>query len=171
MFRSSLWSPRYFLWSACFFFIPIVILFCYLGACVIREQSCMSKWRSIQTSETASKFGIDLHHTSLTMNKHLRKRKERPFLNRWRLDSHRCRRLIPINLHPLLLITPVTCNSLQLVTLLRYVLPSVGVPDPDPQSACFWASQLQIHYLEVRIRILPFSHKGVERSEIMLAIT
>jgi hypothetical protein len=32
----------------------------------------------------------------------------------------------------------------------------LGLPDPDPFS-------------EVWIRILPFSHKGVERTEIMLA--
>jgi hypothetical protein len=35
------------------------------------------------------------------------------------------------------------------------------------RSACFWASR--IHYLEVWIRILPFSHRDVERTEIMLA--
>jgi hypothetical protein len=35
---------------------------------------------------------------------------------------------------------------------------------------CFWASRIQIHYSEVRIRIriLPFSHEGVGRTEIML---
>ncbi len=38
-------------------------------------------------------------------------------------------------------------------------------------SACFWASQIRIwiHLSEVWIRILPFSHKGIKRTEIMLA--
>jgi hypothetical protein len=36
-------------------------------------------------------------------------------------------------------------------------------------SACFWASRIRVHYSEVRIRILPFSHKCVERTEIMPA--
>ncbi len=37
-------------------------------------------------------------------------------------------------------------------------------------SACLWASRirLRIHKSEVRIRILPFSHKCAERTEIML---
>jgi hypothetical protein len=33
----------------------------------------------------------------------------------------------------------------------------------------FWASWIRIHKSEVRIRILPFPHRGVERIEIMLA--
>ncbi len=40
-------------------------------------------------------------------------------------------------------------------------------------SGWFWASRIRIHQSEVRIliriRILSFSHKGVERTEIMLA--
>ncbi len=38
-------------------------------------------------------------------------------------------------------------------------------------SACFWASRIRIHLSDVWIRIwiLPFSHKGVERTDIMLA--
>jgi hypothetical protein len=62
-----------------------------------------------------------------------------------------------------------------------YLSTSVGDPDPqDPHafglpvsagSACFWASRFQnrIHESEVEIRILPFSHKGVQWTEIMLA--
>ncbi len=37
------------------------------------------------------------------------------------------------------------------------------------RSACFLATRIRIRYSEVRIRILPFSHKGVERTEIMFA--
>jgi hypothetical protein len=38
-------------------------------------------------------------------------------------------------------------------------------------SACFWAFRIRIHQSEVRIRIriLPFSHRCVERTEIMPA--
>ncbi len=52
---------------------------------------------------------------------------------------------------------------------------SVGDPDPDPHvfgppgSACFWASWIRIHKSQVRIRLFPFAHKGVERTEIMPA--
>jgi hypothetical protein len=38
--------------------------------------------------------------------------------------------------------------------------------DWDP---CFWASKIRIRKSDVLIRILPFSHEGVERTEIMLA--
>jgi hypothetical protein len=45
------------------------------------------------------------------------------------------------------------------------VLSCVGDPDPD----IFCTFQTLIHWSEVRIRILPFYHKGVDRTEIMLA--
>jgi hypothetical protein len=45
---------------------------------------------------------------------------------------------------------------------------SVGDPDLDPQDLAF---RIRIHYSEVQIWIwiLPFSHKGVKQTEIMLA--
>ncbi len=48
---------------------------------------------------------------------------------------------------------------------------SVGDPDPEQGSACFWASWIRIHWSEalIQIRILPFSYKCVERTEIKLA--
>jgi hypothetical protein len=39
--------------------------------------------------------------------------------------------------------------------------------DPDPHVFC--ASWIRIYKSEIRIRILPFSQKGVEQIEIMLA--
>ncbi len=42
---------------------------------------------------------------------------------------------------------------------------------PNRVSACFWASWIRIHWSEalIRIRILPFSYKCVERTERKLA--
>ncbi len=48
---------------------------------------------------------------------------------------------------------------------------SVGDPDPASQDISMFLGLLDPDPLEVliRLRILPFSHKGVERTEIMLA--
>jgi hypothetical protein len=51
------------------------------------------------------------------------------------------------------------------------LLTVLGSASGSAGSACFWASQIRIRWSEVRIwlRIHFFSHKGVERTEIMLA--
>ncbi len=47
---------------------------------------------------------------------------------------------------------------------------SVGDPDPDPQDlhVSETPGSGSISQIRVRLRILPFSHKGVERTEIMV---
>ncbi len=52
-------------------------------------------------------------------------------------------------------------NSFRLASK-NFVLSSRGTSVRDPETTCFWASR-------IRLWILPFSHKGVERTEIMLA--
>ncbi len=49
-----------------------------------------------------------------------------------------------------------------------FIVPDSSVGDLYPDPAGFWASWIRILESEVQIRILPFSHKGIERTEIML---
>jgi hypothetical protein len=42
---------------------------------------------------------------------------------------------------------------------------SVGDPDPEP---CFWVCRIRIHWSELRLRILFFSHKCFARTERLL---
>jgi hypothetical protein len=44
-----------------------------------------------------------------------------------------------------------------------------GDPDSDPQDPHAFRPPISGSITQARIRILPFSHKGVERTEIMLA--
>jgi hypothetical protein len=70
-------------------------------------------------------------------------------------------------------------NSIQKIVPLQLATQIVKGPNQCWGSgtgyACFWASRIRVHLSEVwiriwlRVRILPFSHKGVERTEIMLA--